>query len=283
MDFTDTEQQHHSHTYTPGIAMHDRLLEEAGHTSVEDRMFRLSLDQSGTNGLITFPSHGPSLDHLPTAVVAPTPHVEEAMDASSDSSEEEYTRLIELMEQEALEEELAELEELFNATEQDDMENAATTNTTPIATTSATPITTPIDASNSVFAVTDVRLRQTSAPRTNTTASVSTTPITTTGHTNPQASPSPFSSSQAATPPYLGARPRTRTPLHPSTSPAPRRTRPALLPTPTPPSMCPSAAHLFWWCETSNCGRAHPTSYTVCTYCGVPRATSRIRKRQRGE
>ena len=156
----DTEQPHHTHTYTPGIAMHDRLLEEAGHISVEDRMFRLSLDQSGTNGLITFPSHGPSLDHLPTAVVAPTPHVEEAMDASSDSSEEEYTRLIELMEQEALEEELAELEELFNATEQDDMENAAPTITTPIATTSATPI----DASNSVFAVTDVRLRQTSDP-----------------------------------------------------------------------------------------------------------------------
>ena len=285
MDITDTEQPHHTHTYTPGIAMHDRLLEEEGHTSVEGRMLRLSLDQSGTNGLITFPTHNPSLDHLPIAVVTPTPHVEEAMEDSSDSSADEYTRLVDLMEQEALEQELAELELLYT-TESDTMETAAPTITTPTVTTSANPIIPTIDASSAIFSVTDVRLRQTSSPRTNTTTSVSTTPITTTGTSNPQAhprhtsSPSPHIPSQAATPPYLGARPRTRTPLPLSTSTASRRTRPALLPTPTP-SMCPSAAHLFWWCETNNCGRAHPTHYTVCTYCGMPRVARR--KRQRGE
>ena len=132
------------------------------------------------------------------------------MKGSSASSGEEYTRLLDLMEQEAFEQELAELEELLNTTELDAMETAALTATTPLVTaTSTNPIIPPIDASNAAFEVTDVRLRQTSSsPSTNTTPSLSNTPITTTGNTNPQAQPRPTASpsllspSQAATPPY---------------------------------------------------------------------------------
>ena len=75
------------------------------------------------------------------------------MEGSSDSSGEEYTRLLDLMEQEALEQELAELEELLNTTELDAMETAVLTATTPLVTaTSTNPIIPPIDASNAAFA-----------------------------------------------------------------------------------------------------------------------------------
>ena len=75
----------------------------------------------GTNGLLTFPYHTSQLDHLPTATVSPQIREEVDMESSTDT-DDDLLWLKGILEQEALEHKLEDLEELFNITDLDDGE-----------------------------------------------------------------------------------------------------------------------------------------------------------------
>ena len=84
------------------------------HTSIHHTMYHTI----GTNGLLTFPAHTSQLDHLPTAAVSPQIREEVDMESSTDT-DDDLLWLEDILEQEALEQQL---EELFNLTDLDDRE-----------------------------------------------------------------------------------------------------------------------------------------------------------------
>ena len=265
----------------------------------------------GTNGLMTFPPDTSHLEHLPTATIPPKIREEEAMSSSTTDTSDDLEWLEGILEQEALEQQLEELEELFNNAELEEMEAAQHTATTEPLTNTTPTTTPPIDASGAIFAVTDVRLRQRPAATSSTTPlSTSTTnsTVNTTTTLAPAAAPmetirpsllSP--SPRQSTPPHIlepvastsGTQGRSRPPQN--STPAPRTTtyrvrgsppprrrqRRALALLPTPRTRCTSAFQLFWWCEDNTCGRANPTHLTVCRFCGQARMA--IRRRRMGE
>ena len=196
----------------------------------------------GTNGLLTFPSNTAHLEHLPTATVSPQIR-KEVMESSTDSSFDEMVWLEGIVEQEALEQQLEDLEELLT--------NAGLNDVEPLNTQPPTPPSL-IDASNSVFTVTDVRLRQTPAPTssipTSTTTRTATTttqppmhttrpsliPPTSSGTASPSWDPQPSTSGmQGRSRPPQNSTPAPRTTTYRvRSSPSPRGPRRALLPTP---------------------------------------------------
>ena len=268
----------------------------------------------GTNGLLTFPPDTSHLEHLPTAIVSPKIREEEAMSSSTTDTSDDLEWLEGIMEQEALEQQLEELQQLLDQTE---LVEAAQPQVTTEPHNNTPPITTsPIDASGAIFSVTDVRLRQRPATTSSasplsfsTTESIVTTtttlapapmetirpallstssrPSTTSHIQEPVAS---TSGTQGRSRPPRNATPAPRTTTYRVRgSPPPRsRQRRALLPTPrtgtqrrallpTPRTDSTSAFQLFWWCDANACGRANPIHFTVCRFCSRARVATRRR------